>query len=731
MRPLAIGLILALLSVFMALPAIAADWYSPDWGYRVKVTVDQSKIPGTADLTDFPVFVDLRNVWGYSAWGLELQSDGSDIVVTDSAGTTKLSRELVSFNKTTPSGRLYFKAPTLKGATNTEFWIYWGSESASEVNSAAVWSSSFGLVAHCAGDTSSVGSYTATQTSVGKTDTTSIGSPAWSYVRTTPSKSVWNNSAISGNTWTLTAWIKSSDGTTNAIPLGLGGTYNGLISAAPSGSLTYSNYDGTGRRVLDPPVRDGSWHRVAVVARDATADSTYGVVDGTRCAAGGTYGSPLAPYSIAANIRFGINITDQSGQAWTGSLAEVHIANVERSQAWLVADANNYKSPSTFYAVSAVETNVAPTIVLPDTIYAVVGRATGIEYTQITPQIPGASHYVYTCTADSGSVGAGGWSFTPAGVGDLPIVFSVRDSIFVLGDTTVTDTVTVSVVAKDRGTGSYNVLFVGDSLFDQGAVGVDTCYSAAYASSYFTADGGASIALIGTQGTAPTLHEGHGGWDWTDYTTANGGENPFWDVDHLDFHAYFGYYGLSAPDFVVISLGGNDLYNLAYTNVALTDSVWALWAAKIDAFCDTLLSADYGYPDCKIVLPMVSLSNSRYAAWIANYPTLPDRRDNYEAAAASYRARLFARYGDGAFNANVSVCDIGASTDRTADYPANNYLHPTAPLGHVPMATAYYSHLRALIAAEASSATSSVLGISATKRGLGLRPRQGRLGIRH
>jgi hypothetical protein len=628
----------------------------------------------------------------------------------------------VSFNRATPKGVLYFKAPVLKHATNTEFYVYWGNAASDKKNSAAVWSSNFQIIAHCAGDSSSVNGYTATQSSVGTTDTTSNGSPAWSYVKATPSKSVWNNSAISGNTWTLTAWLKSSDTTVNLIPIGLATTYNGLITAAPAGVQTLSHYDGTGRRVLEPPVRDGSWHRIAVVARDAAADSTYGIVDGVR-----TTTNPVSwtPYSIAANIRFGINITDQSGQAWTGALSEVHIANVERSQAWLVADANNFTSPSTFYAVGAEEIcGAAPDIVLPATIYAVVGRAMSIRYNQLLPQIPCNDRLVYSCASDSGTVDAAGFHFTPAGVGNSTVIISVADA---LNDTTVIDTVTVTAVAPDGGTGTKGALFVGDSVMAKipGAQ-PDSTYIPSYNNLYFTADGGANLRFIGSQGETPIFHEGRGGWTWASFTTSQV-LNPFWIGGQVDFQSYIADSSLTGPiEYCVVHLGGNDMYG----QTAVVDATFlATLTGRVDAFCDAMLSPVTGYPDCKIVLVLPSLGNADTLAWRDNYP------DNYywaelEQNYSIYGKTLRDRYDGGAYHANVSVCAAGVFVDRDADYPPDDYFHPLRA-GYIHLADAIYAHLRALISLGASPGSTQPFGIHGSKRGLGLRSADGRLGIRH
>lgn len=41
-----------------------ASWYNSSWTYRLKLTIDNTKVD--ADLTDFPVYVNLNNLQWFS-----------------------------------------------------------------------------------------------------------------------------------------------------------------------------------------------------------------------------------------------------------------------------------------------------------------------------------------------------------------------------------------------------------------------------------------------------------------------------------------------------------------------------------------------------------------------------------------------------------------------------------------------------------------------------------------
>lgn len=103
-------------------------WYNSSWKYRVKITVDHSKVG--SDLTDFPVYVDLSTL--PSGFHTNVKSDGGDIRVTRSDGTTECPREVVFYDSTNDKGELHFKANSLSSTTDTVFYIYYGNSSATE-----------------------------------------------------------------------------------------------------------------------------------------------------------------------------------------------------------------------------------------------------------------------------------------------------------------------------------------------------------------------------------------------------------------------------------------------------------------------------------------------------------------------------------------------------------------------------------------------------------------------
>lgn len=87
----------------------------------VEVTIAASQVSST--LTDFPVYVDLSDL--PAAFFTGVQSDGGDIRVTESDGTTRAPVDLVSIDTGASTGELHFLASSLSATTDTVYRIYY------------------------------------------------------------------------------------------------------------------------------------------------------------------------------------------------------------------------------------------------------------------------------------------------------------------------------------------------------------------------------------------------------------------------------------------------------------------------------------------------------------------------------------------------------------------------------------------------------------------------------
>lgn len=98
-----------------------ANWYNSSWRYRKTLTIDETKVSGSTNLTNFPVLISLTDA---DLSGIA-QPDGDDILFTDTSGS-KLSHEIEQYNSETGALTTWVLVPTLNGATNTTLFMYYG-----------------------------------------------------------------------------------------------------------------------------------------------------------------------------------------------------------------------------------------------------------------------------------------------------------------------------------------------------------------------------------------------------------------------------------------------------------------------------------------------------------------------------------------------------------------------------------------------------------------------------
>ena len=108
-------------------------------GY-IELVIPSGKV--ASNLTGFPVFVDLSHMT--SAFWENVKSDGGNIRVYESDGVTMVPHDVVTIDKGTSTGRLYFKSSLLAASDNTFRIAYEGDLSKLAVDDAngrnAVWS---------------------------------------------------------------------------------------------------------------------------------------------------------------------------------------------------------------------------------------------------------------------------------------------------------------------------------------------------------------------------------------------------------------------------------------------------------------------------------------------------------------------------------------------------------------------------------------------------------------
>lgn len=350
----------------------AEAWYNASWSYRIKITVDYTKVP--SNQTNFPVYVDLANLPAGFHTHVN-QTDARDIRITKADGNTELPREVVFYTAASDTGELYFKADSLSSTVNTDFYIYYGNSGATEpaANSAYgsqnVWDSNYLFVHHYGnGSTLSLTDSTANANNGINSGATAVagktgGAVAMSGVNqiytiadkvqfrslTALSIEVWGY-LVASDTTGYFFLTKNVNDVTPADPYEdiafFGDTTRNTIfrlSSSPTTGWT----DNTQAAAYMPLT---TWTGLAATY-DGSTMRTYknGAVSATTTSISRTTGVNTNPLRVGD---FG-----PAGYAYdyNGKMDEMRMSNIARSGTWLSTQYNNQNSPSTFYVVGSEE----------------------------------------------------------------------------------------------------------------------------------------------------------------------------------------------------------------------------------------------------------------------------------------------------------------------------------------------------------------------------------------
>ena len=345
----------------------ANHWYNEDWTYRVKVTIDADEVD--ADLTDFPVYVDLSTL--PSGFHNHVTSDGGDIRVTTGNGFAEVPRELVVYDSGSDTGELYFKAPELSASVDTEFYIYYGNAAADDYAVDAtyggenVWTNGYVGVYHMQAtptslivDSTSNDNDMSTNNMDGSNIDTTSPLPGNGYVFNGSNEyaTLADNASMDWEEVSVSAFAKTN-------------------TLAADGAIFAKNGGGTSEPLL--------WFDEGV------DDFTFGIVTGTsgfiNSSSGGSYTARTTGvwYYVQAaydnvNVVVRVNgtqnfsaaatggITNTTGNAgiaaeatntrWlNGGIDELRVQDIGRTTEWMDAELSNMTTPGTFYAIGTEE----------------------------------------------------------------------------------------------------------------------------------------------------------------------------------------------------------------------------------------------------------------------------------------------------------------------------------------------------------------------------------------
>ena len=351
------------------------------YAYRRAITIDHTKVPNT-DQTDFPVLV--SGTYSYLATtangGNVQNANGYDVIFTSDTGcTTKLNHEVETYTATTGAVNYWVKVPLLSHTSDTTIYLCYGNSSITTDQSTktAVWDANYKGVWHLSNGTTlnasdsttngNNGTITGAVATAGRTDGCASLNGTSDHVQVKAGKV--DSSTTTG---TVNAWVKVSALDENGVVLGYGGaaatdaalwgvyirevsgSYYFAMSARKTNGGAYSTVRG------NTVLTSGAWYYVTystngsawkIRVNGATAETLTNVL-GTNT---GDWIGDVTPTTPDKSEIGGVYAGGaySSVNFWHGTLDEVRLSNVERSDDWVSTEYNNQSSPSTFYTISS------------------------------------------------------------------------------------------------------------------------------------------------------------------------------------------------------------------------------------------------------------------------------------------------------------------------------------------------------------------------------------------
>jgi len=351
-------------------PAFAlADWYNTDWQYRKKITIDNTKVSGTSDLTNFPILINGTDLdWRHTGSGGNVgQTDGGDILFTSSDGTTRLDHEIEKYTSTNGEIIAWVRIPTLSYNSDTDIYMYYGNASvADQWNIAGTWDTGLKGVWHLNEDPSGTAPQMKDATSNNNDGTSNGSMTSGDQVDAKIGKGIeidgsndWinvpNASSINltGTAFTLSAWVKSTVNQNDDTGIIIKGTnlyeiHLGVQGSDVGNTRVYTNSSAylSGPTVLS----QDTWYYLVGIYNGSTLKLYLNANEDASTNKSGNIRSTASNALVIGRRAIGDN------RFFQGVIDEARIANVARSTDWITTEYNNQNSPSTFYSVGSEDT---------------------------------------------------------------------------------------------------------------------------------------------------------------------------------------------------------------------------------------------------------------------------------------------------------------------------------------------------------------------------------------
>jgi len=361
-----------------------SSWWDSNWQYKMKLTIDNSKIDDVLDNFPIVVFLDNSNFdWTHA------MDNGDDIRFVNNAESTELSYERERHDKDNGYAEYHVKIPSISSSENTIFYMYYSRSGTTDgADPTNVWDGNFKLVSHLRDDPdissckdSTSNSNDGTKKGAGEPAVTTDGKidDAQDCDGTDDYVSFGAADALSLQPVTYEVWVKADTLPVTQVVAICSGLRIYLGAWDTANELGLHFYDGTWKHAPDGGLSTGTWYYLTgtVPASGGTARFYRDGVEKATVAAGDV------SHEGGAHGAIGMGETFSPGwyYPFDGIIDEARISNVVRSPAWIKA--SFYSGDDNLLNYGGGETLEPPVV---ENIY--ITDMDNVATDDLTPQTP-------------------------------------------------------------------------------------------------------------------------------------------------------------------------------------------------------------------------------------------------------------------------------------------------------------------------------------------------------
>ncbi|TAL44027.1 MAG: DUF2341 domain-containing protein [Methylovulum sp.] len=303
-----------LLILLTLLPSMASAWWSDEWGYKKKISLDAKKLQQDGVSIPEDAFALIRLHTGNFTYFMDLAEKGKDIRVLADDEKTPLKFYIEKLDSVNEMALIWVKLPKeIAKSADPSIWLYYGNAEAVDAQEAAS-AYDVGQVLSYQFESGSVKDLTANANNPSEVTASNAeggliaGAAVFqgSQIIRIPSAPSLQMSPTTG--WTVTTWLKFDQAPPNSVLFQRSGTAGAVTLAIKEQTPYLEVTDAAGAKqefTAEANVAPGTWHNLAVVA---SAGNLAIYIDGT---AAGTF--PVTLADLTGDITIGADAVGARG----------------------------------------------------------------------------------------------------------------------------------------------------------------------------------------------------------------------------------------------------------------------------------------------------------------------------------------------------------------------------------------------------------------------------------